>query len=75
MRTIENTDHLTELVCETIDCPKWANRCSECGDTAPGDQLLIYITVRGAHRRVHNGAFCSKFCHDWFHGLKPRKAN
>jgi hypothetical protein len=71
MKTIERSDHLTELVSEAVD----ANgvRCSECGDTAPGNKLLIYATVRGAKRRTHNGAFCSKFCHDVFHGLMPRK--
>jgi hypothetical protein len=73
MRTIEKSDHLTELVCEAIDA--MGDRCSECGETAAGGQLLIYTTVRGTSGRIHNGAFCSKFCHDWFHGLKPRKAN
>lgn len=71
MRTIERTDHLTELDVEAIEHD--GMRCSECGDLGPNDKLLIYATLRGQQRRTHNGQFCSKLCHDIFHGLKPRR--
>jgi hypothetical protein len=67
---IERTDHLTELQYETVDAD--GVRCSECGGVAKHNKLLIYATVRGTKRRTHNGSFCSKLCHDIFHGLKPR---
>ena len=56
-----------ELICEAIDAD--GQRCSECGETAPGDKVLIYATVRGGRRRTHNGQFCSRVCHDRFNGL------
>jgi hypothetical protein len=65
-----DTTGITELICETIEAD--GMRCSECGDTAPGDKLLIYVTKRGANRRTHNGQFCSRPCHDRFHGLAPQ---
>lgn len=65
-----DTTGITELVCEAIDAD--GQRCSECGDTAPGDKVLIYATLRGTNRRTHNGQFCSKACHDRFHGLAPK---
>lgn len=61
---------ITELTCEAIDAD--GQTCSECGDTAPGDKLLIYATKRGTKVRTHNGQFCSKLCHDQFHGLRPK---
>jgi hypothetical protein len=61
------TNWTEELICEAIDA--MGDRCSECGETAAGDKLLIYTTVRGNNIRTHNGAFCSKFCHDYFHRL------
>ena len=72
MKRVEKTDHLTELKVETIDAMGMV--CSQCGNVATGDKLNIYATVRGAIRRTHNGEFCSKLCHDIFHGLKPAKA-
>lgn len=68
---IERTDHLTELVCEAVDAS--GDRCSECHDVAAGGKLLKYSTVRGARVRAHDGLFCSKVCHDMFHGLAPRR--
>jgi hypothetical protein len=71
MPAIERTDHLVELICEAIDAD--GHRCPECADTAPGDKLLVFSTVRGARVRQHDGAFCSKLCHDRWHRLKPRQ--
>ena len=53
---------------ETIDA--YGVTCSEC-DAAP-KKLVVFYTMRGSNRRTHNGQFCSKLCHDRFHGLKPR---
>lgn len=61
-------DHLVTLHEETIDA--MGVTCSEC-EAAP-KQLLVFYTMRGPNRRTHNGQFCSKRCHDIFHGLKPR---
>jgi hypothetical protein len=44
--------------------------CSECGNDAK--RLLVFYTMRGGHRRTHNGQFCSKRCHDVFHQLRAR---
>lgn len=71
MQRIERTDHLTKLSCETVEA--MGVTCSECGGTARGDTLQVYATVRGRRVRTHNGSFCSKLCHDIFHGLRPRK--
>ncbi len=71
MPAIDRTDHLYELVTETIDANGKA--CPECHDTAPGDKLLVFFTVRGQRSRQHRGAFCSRECHDIYHGLKPRR--
>jgi len=68
---IERTDHLTKLVCESVEAGR--DRCSECGDVGPKGMLFIYATERGARRRVHDGTFCSKLCHDRFHGLAPKR--
>lgn len=62
---------ITELTVEAIDAD--GMRCSECGDTAPGEKVLIYTTRRGRNVRTHNGQFCSKLCHDIFHGLHARR--
>lgn len=71
MKAVERTDHLTTLTVETIDAMGMI--CSHCGNVAAGNKLKIYATVRGARSRTHNGEFCSKLCHDIFHGLKPAK--
>ena len=68
MKTIERNDHLVTLQHETIDA--MGVTCSECGKAAK--KLLVFYTMRGSNRRTHNGQFCSKRCHDIFHGLKPR---
>lgn len=67
MAPIEREDHATRLECETADSRE---RCSECGERP--DRLLRYFTAMGAKRREHGGLFCSKLCHDIFHGLAPR---
>ena len=69
MNTIVRSDHLVELQFERIDA--MGVTCSEC-EAAP-KRLLIFYTMRGTKRRTHNGQFCTKNCHDVFHGLKPRK--
>jgi hypothetical protein len=71
MATVIQSDHLTELTSESIDAD--GMHCSECGETAAGDKLVIYATRRGNNVRTHNGQFCSKFCHDRFHGLRPKR--
>lgn len=65
---IETGVGIVRLERETIDA--MGVRCSEC-DAAP-KQLLVFYTMRGSNRRTHNGSFCSKMCHDTFHGLRPR---
>jgi hypothetical protein len=62
---------LTVLTDEAVDAD--GMRCSECGDTGPRDKLFIYSTVIGSRVRVHDGLFCSKLCHDMFHGLHLRR--
>jgi hypothetical protein len=58
---------------ETIDA--MGMTCSECDVTdMTNKKLYVFYTMRGNKRRTHNGQFCSKRCHDIFHGLKPRPA-
>jgi hypothetical protein len=71
MSKIERNDHLTELVVEIIDAE--GKRCAECHDTAQGDRLFVYYTRHGSRQRRHDGLFCSKDCHDIYHGLKSRR--
>lgn len=62
--------YITELVCEPIEA---GNRlCPECHDTAAHNTLYVFSTRRGFRLREHDGAFCSKDCHDVYHGLKLR---
>lgn len=68
--SILKQDHTVTLGKEIVQA--FGIKCSEC-DAAP-DELLVFYTMRGQHRRTHNGSFCSKLCHDRFHGLKPRPA-
>lgn len=78
MRKIERDDHLTRLEVETVDAGVadcGFARCVECGDLGPNDKLFFFHTVRGAKWRRHDGAFCSKFCHDQWHGLAPKRGN
>lgn len=60
-----------KLECEAVE-PDFATRCSECGDTGPAGRLFKYSTVRGARSRPHDGLFCSRECHDRWHGLMKR---
>jgi hypothetical protein len=70
MPSVQRTDHLTELLVQAIDAD--GTRCSECKDPGLDDKLLMYATKAGGRTRIHNGLFCSKACHDRFHGLAPR---
>jgi hypothetical protein len=57
-----------ELHRETIDA--MGTTCSWCGNVAKGNKLFVYYTERDGikpNRRTHNGAFCSKSCHDDYH--------
>lgn len=63
---------LSVLTVQRVDADGY--HCAECGDPADRNgQLLQYATQIGARSRVHDGLFCSKDCHDHYHGLKPRK--
>jgi hypothetical protein len=46
--------------------------CKWCGGTRKGGKLFEYRTERDdstvSRRSVHNGLFCSKSCHDAYHG-------
>jgi hypothetical protein len=47
--------------------------CTECGGLNGKGKLFVYYTIRVAarpfsSRRTHNGAFCSKKCHDAYNG-------
>lgn len=66
----DSGDHIVTLCKETID--GMGVPCSECEATPA--KLLVFYTLRGPHRRTHNGSFCSKTCHDIFHQLRPRPA-
>jgi hypothetical protein len=68
-KTIDRYDHTVILGKEVVE--PMGMKCSECQGTP--DELLVFYTMRGSQRRTHNGAFCTKLCHDRFHGLKPRK--
>jgi hypothetical protein len=46
--------------------------CFECGSTADDGYLLRFSTRSGAEVHEDGGLFCSKNCHDWWHGLRPR---
>jgi hypothetical protein len=70
MKQIDRNDHLVVLHHETIE--SMGVTCSECDE--PAKRLLVFYSMRGGHRRTHNGSFCSKRCHDIFHQLKPRVA-
>jgi len=63
---------LSVLTCQRVDAEGFG--CSECGDRPDRDgMLLVFSTVIGARSRQHDGLFCSKQCHDWFYGLRPRQ--
>ena len=63
---------LSVLTCERVDADGY--HCSECGDPADDNGKLIrYATRIGNRVREHDGLFCSKECHDRFHGLMPRR--
>ena len=66
---LDRDDHAIVLCKEVIE--PMGIKCSEC-EGSPSE-LYVFYTMRGSRRRTHNGAFCSKKCHDIFHGLKPRK--
>ena len=68
--TIERADHLYTLETELIEAGNMT--CLECHDTLAGDKLIVFYSVRGTRVREHKGAFCSKDCHDRYHGLKSR---
>ena len=68
MPAIERDDHLYHLVAEPVDAN--GDRCPECGDVGPGHKLYTYWSVRGNKSRRHEGTFCSRDCHDIWHGLK-----
>ena len=57
----------TTLETESVDAE--GRVCSECHDTAPNDKLIVYYTLLGLKHRQHDGLFCSKVCHDVYHGL------
>lgn len=59
---------LSVLTCERVDAE--GQRCPECGDRC--DTLLRFSTRIGARVREHGGLFCSKDCHDRWHGLAPQ---
>jgi len=64
-------DGSSELTCAAVDAD--GAHCAECGDEADSrGRLLIFATRIGARIRVHDGMFCSKDCHDRWHGLKPK---
>lgn len=63
-----NSTGLSVLTCERVETDA---RCAECRDDG-GGKLLRYATRIGTRVREHDGLFCSKSCHDWFHGLRPR---
>lgn len=53
---IEQNDHLTELIVEAVDADEMRPRhCLECGDTAPGNKLLLFFAERGRQSRQHVG--------------------
>lgn len=68
-RRIDIDTLTTTLICEPVDAE--GHRCAECGDKP--ETLLRFFTTRGnSYRREHDGLFCSKDCHDRWHGLKAR---
>lgn len=70
LRNIAN-DGSSELTCAAVDAE--GSRCAECGDEADSQgRLLIFATRIGARIRVHEGMFCSRDCHDRWHGLKAK---
>lgn len=48
-------------------------KCTECRRDAPAGKLLVFVTRIGNKHRPHDGWFCSKVCHDRYHGLAPRE--
>ena len=61
---------LSVLTCEAVEPEGYG--CSECRERDSITPLFKYATVIGTRRREHDGLFCSKGCHDWYHGLRPR---
>ena len=68
LRDLKSTG-LSVLTCKIVESSQ--QRCSECCDDC-GGELLQYATRIGTRVRVHGGLFCSKQCHDRYHGLAPR---
>jgi hypothetical protein len=71
VKPINNANTFYELTCEAVE-PDDRERCAECGDLGPNGTLFVYSTTRGARVRVHAGKFCSRPCHDRWHGLLSR---
>jgi hypothetical protein len=69
MTPIDRTDHETRLGIVPVERAP-GDRCTECHKRPA--VLLRFYTGMGAKRRDHEGMFCSKLCHDVFHGLAPR---
>jgi hypothetical protein len=67
----DNSGLFTKLTYEKVAAN--GQTCSECGNVGPDDTLSVYTTWRGNRPRQHSGQFCSKLCHDRYHGLAPRK--
>lgn len=63
---------LSVLTCERVETSQSCSECREAGGES-GGMLLRFATRIGARERVHDGLFCSKGCHDWYHGLRPRR--
>ena len=61
---------LSVLTCERAEPEGY--RCSECGERDSRTPLFKYATQIGRRMREHDGLFCSKDCHDRFHGLRRR---
>lgn len=68
---IPRSTGLSVLTCERVDAGGY--HCAECGDPADDNgHLLRFATQIGRRVREHDGIFCSKDCHDRYHGLKPK---
>jgi hypothetical protein len=70
LRSVRSTG-LSVLTSERVDAAGY--HCAECNES-PDDHgmLLQYATQIGARVRTHDGLFCSKDCHDRWHGLQPK---
>jgi hypothetical protein len=60
----------TTLTRQTV--PADGETCAWCGGVRPNARLYAFVTEHdGGRKAAHRGRFCSRSCHDAYHGTPP----